>query len=95
MTDDSVKKHNIKMVNFLCDKHGCSDKLRKIHYEQMVHRAWNPHPSAEFCEWWHRQPECQNDGVDARRARNCKVFVDRYKEAVEFGNAELPVDYPT
>jgi hypothetical protein len=94
MTNEQVKKHNIKMIEFLCNKHGCSDKRKKIHYEQMVLRAWNPHPSQEFTDWWQTQPEC-GDGVDAVRARNCKVFTDRYKEAVEFGVATLPTDYPT
>ena len=95
MDKAGVKAHNVKMATFLCDKAGCDREARKKHFDQIVHRAWNPHPSSEFCEWWYRQPECQLDGVDATRARNCKIFVDRYKEAVEFGNAELPVDYPT
>lgn len=95
MTNEAVKKHNIKMITFLCKKHGCSDKLKKIHYEQMVIRAWNPHPSDEFLAWWQTQLEFRVDGVDAVRARNCKVFTNRYKEAVEMGLASLPVDYPT
>jgi hypothetical protein len=94
MDKQGVRAHNIRMAMFLCDKHGCDEKLRKKHFEQMVRHAWNPHPSSEFCEWWHRQPECA-EGVDAERARNCKVYVNRYKEAVEFGNAAMPVDYPT
>jgi hypothetical protein len=95
MTKEEVKKHNIRMIEFLCARHGCSDKLKKIHYNQMVHRAWNPHPSPEFVEWWQTRPEFRFDGVDAVRARNCKCYVDQYKEAVELGLATLPIDYPT
>lgn len=94
MDRQGVKAHNIKMAIFLCDKHGCDEKLRKKHFDQIVNRAWNPHPSQEFIQWWQTQPEFRTDGVDATRARNCKVFVDRYKEAIEFGIARLPTDYP-
>lgn len=90
-----VKEHNTKFDRFLCKKNGCNEKLSKLHLKQMVEEAWNPHPSPEFRDWWQTQPECQMDGVDAIRARSCKVFVDRYKEAVEIGAAELPTDYPT
>jgi hypothetical protein len=95
MVKPSVKEHNIRMAKFLCDKHGCTDKIRQIHYDQMVHRAWNPHPSPEFVAWWQTQPGFRIDGIDAVRARNCKVFVDQYKEAVQLGLATLPIDYPT
>lgn len=94
MVRQSVKEHNIKLAKFLCDKHGCNDKIRQIHYDQIVHRAWNPHPSPEFVQWWQTRPEFRNDGVDAVRARNCKCYVDEYKEAVELGLAALPIDYP-
>lgn len=92
--NEGIKKHNIKFAKFLCEKNGCNEKKTKIHYEQIVHRAWNPHPSPEFVSWWITQPECQQDGIDAVRARNCKIFADRYKEAVELGLANFPTDYP-
>ncbi len=94
MDRETVKEHNIKMAKFLCDRHGCDEKKRKIHFEQIVRKAWNPHPSQEFIQWWQTQPESRIDGVQATPARNCKVFVNRYKEAVEIGIANLPTDYP-
>jgi hypothetical protein len=94
MDRESAKEHNIKMAKFLCEKHGCSEKLTKIHRDQIVYRAWNPHPSGEFISWWNTQPEFLEVGIDAVRARNCKVYVERYKEAIEVGLASLPIDYP-
>ncbi len=94
MDRETVKEHNIKMAKFLCDRNGCDEKKRKIHFEQIVRKAWNPHPSQEFIQWWHTQPESRIDNVQPTPARNCKVFVNRYKEAVEIGIANLPTDYP-
>ncbi len=89
-----AKEHNTKMARFLCKRHGCDEKVSKLHLKQMVEEAWNPHPSQEFKEWWLTQPEFRIDGVEVLPVRNCKVFVDRYKEAVEVGLANLPTDYP-
>ena len=75
------------MIKKLCEEHGCSDKIKAIHFEQMVHRAWNPHPSEAFVRWWSTQPEFRNDGVNAVRARNCKVYYDRFKEDRQYGIA--------
>lgn len=94
MDKEEVKKHNTRRIRFLCKKHGCSEKIQKLHFDQMVNHAWNPHPSQEFVNWWQTQPEFLRDKVDAVRARNCKIFTERFKEAVEFGLANLPVDYP-
>ncbi len=94
MTEEQAKKFNANRITHLCEKHGCSDKKRKLHFDQMVHRAWNPHPSLEFVEWWHTQLEFQRDHVDPVRARNCKAFTERFKEAVGFGGAMFPTDYP-
>ncbi len=95
MTEAEAKKFNAKRIMWLCEKHGCNDKKRKIHFDQMVHRAWNPHPSKEFVIWWKTQIEFQRDHVAAVAARNCKVFTERFKETVRFGAATLPTDYPT
>ncbi len=94
MTEVEAKKFNAQRAKWLCERHGCSDKKAKIHFDQIVHRAWNPHPSQEFKDWWQTQPEFRENGVDYIRARNCKVFCDRYKEAVEIGAANFPTDYP-
>jgi hypothetical protein len=93
MTKEQAMAYNAKMINKLCRDHGCNEKVRKIHWEQMVLRAWNPHPSAEFVAWWQTQVECRESHVSAVKARNCKKYCDRYKEAVEHGMAEYPVDY--
>jgi hypothetical protein len=79
------------LARFLCKKHGCNDKLAKLHLKQIVEEGWNPHPSQEFIAWWQTQTEFKKHGIDAVRARNCKDFIDRYKEAVQFGLATLPV----
>ena len=94
MTREQVTKHNARVATALCKQHECNDRQRKLHFEMIVHRAWNPHPSAEFVEWWHSQPEFRDRGVDAVRARNCKIFCDRFKEAVEIGAASMPMDHP-
>jgi len=91
---DKVKAHNIKMAKVLCDRNGCNDKLRQIHFDQLVHRAWNPHPSPEFIQWWKTHPDFRHHDVNVVTARNCKSYCDEYKEAVQVGLAELPVDYP-
>lgn len=94
MTETEAKKFNAEVADRLCTEAGCGEKKRKIHFDQLVHRAWNPHPSEAFVKWWHTQPEFRIDGVDAVRARNCKVFCDRFKEARQFGIESLPVSAP-
>jgi hypothetical protein len=95
MTRQEAQEFNAKRAKFLCEKHGCSEKKRKLHFNMIVYEAWNPHPSEEFIDWWRTQPEFLEHDVDAERARNCKVYCDRFKEAVSVGAAELPADYPT
>jgi hypothetical protein len=82
------------MAAFLCKKHNCNDKSAKLHFDQIVNLAWNPHPAQEFVEWWSTHSDFQNQGVAAETARNCKCYVNQYKDAVEVGAAELPIDYP-
>jgi hypothetical protein len=94
MDRQQVKEHNARRAAFLCKRHGCDEKLTQIHHDMIVNRAWNPHPSKEFVEWWQTQPDFIDQGIDAVRARNCKVYVDAYKDAVEVGLASLPTDYP-
>jgi hypothetical protein len=94
MTEIEAKKFNAQRAKWLCERNGCTEKKAKIHFDQIVHRAWNPHPSHEFVSWWQTQPEFRENGVDAVRARNCKVFTERYKADVEVGLANFPTDYP-
>ena len=78
------------LAKCLCQKHGCSQELTKLHFDQLVNRAWNPHPSQEFVAWWHTQPEFREHGINAVHARNTTFFAQRFKEAVQFGLATLP-----
>jgi hypothetical protein len=84
MNNESTKEHNERISGELCDAHGCNDKLRKLHFKQIVHQAWNPHPSPAFIQWWQTQPDYQN-GIDAVHARNCKCYCDQFKEARQIG----------
>ena len=94
MNTQKARAHNIKYAKFLCDKNRCTEKLRAIHFDQLVNRGHNPHPSPEFVEWWKKHPHFIHEGIDAVRARNRKCYCDQYKDAVQVGLAELPVDYP-
>lgn len=71
------KEQRARDVDEMCDNAGCSDKIRKIHYEQYVKRQWHPHPPKEFCDWWGGQYESRQ-GIEAKRAYNCEVFRQRY-----------------
>lgn len=71
-------------ITELCERAGCSDKLRKIHFEQYVDRHWNPHPSDAFRKWWSRHPDC-GEGIDVKRAYNCKRYVDEFFDARKIG----------
>lgn len=81
------------MATFLCNKNGCNEKVAKVHFDQIVNHGWNPHPSKEFSDWWRNHPHYQ-DEIDVVRARNCKCYVDEYRDAVSIGLAKLPTDYP-
>ena len=83
MTKLEAREHNKRVAAKLCQEHGCEGEDE--HFDMIVNRAWNPHPSAEFVAWWKTQPEYTQDGVGAILARNCKVFCDRFKEARKYG----------
>lgn len=87
MTELEAKRFNAERITELCEEYGCSDKKKKIHYDQMVHRSWNPHPSKAFIDWWHKHNDFKEHGIDAVRARNCKRYCDEFKEAREYGIA--------
>lgn len=71
-------------VRAMCSEHGCSEKIRKIHFDQYVHRQWHPHPPAVFVDWWKSEPEYLHS-IDAKRAYNCQVYRDRFLEAKQHG----------
>jgi hypothetical protein len=50
-------KEKAAKITRLCDKAGCSDKLRKVHFAQFVERGWHPHPPQTFFDWWSRHPD--------------------------------------
>src|SRR5262249_1643472 len=75
-------------IGRLCKSSGCSDKLRKIHFEQFVDRQWHPHPPAVFLEWWKRHPDCRSQGYEDTRTKNnaivafnAQCFYDQFCEA--------------
>lgn len=76
-------------ISDLCDQHQCKDKIRKIHFEQFVHRNWHPHPSMEFEQWWPTQPE-YTQGVGVKPAFNCQMYRDRFLEAKQYAITEPP-----
>src|SRR5205823_12840261 len=80
-----AREHNITRAKTLCDEHGCSEKQRKNHFDMMVNRAWNPHPSQDFVKWWHKHQDYILHGIDAVRARNCKVYCQEFLESRQYG----------
>lgn len=78
------RKHEITR---LCDQHACSDKIRKIHFEQFTRtHQWHPHPSKDFLDWWTLHPDFQA-GIDAKRAYNCHCYRQEFLEARQIGAA--------
>jgi hypothetical protein len=87
----------------LCGYHECSEKKRKVHFDDYVRRRWNPHPPQRFVTWWyaggHRETERKTDRswsvhvegvykpIDAVAAFNCQAVRDVYSEAKEHGLA--------
>ena len=80
----SSKQEREEQIAEMCTLAGCKDKIRKIHFDQYVHRNWHPHPPKEFRDWWTIQPEF-TQGIDSKRAYNCDIYRQRYLEAKEIG----------
>ena len=72
-------------IDKLCTDHECSEKIRKIHFDQFVNRKWHPHPSTKFEAWWKSHPDCELMGVDAKRAYNCVNYRREFLEAKQYG----------
>ncbi len=70
-----------------CDDAECSDKIRKIHFEQFLNRRWNPHPPAEFIAWWSTHLDGKIHGVKTSVAWNTRHYRDQYMEARSVGAA--------
>lgn len=73
----------------LCDKAGCNENVRKTHFQQYVHRRWNPHPSEAFVKWWSKHRDFR-EGVGVVTARNCHRYYDEFLEAKKFGIENEP-----
>jgi hypothetical protein len=70
------REQRIALVNSLCEKAGCNEKVRKIHFHQLVDHNWHPHPPADFVTWWKSHPESKTTG--AAKAFNCSCYVEQF-----------------
>lgn len=85
MDPKEQRKHEITR---LCDQHGCSEKIRKIHFEQFTRtHPWHPHPTKDFSDWWSTHPDFLHAGIDAKRAFNCQSYVNQFFDARQIGAA--------
>jgi hypothetical protein len=74
------RESRIKLAKELCDQHKCNEKVRKLHFDQIVNKAWKPHPPAAFVEWWKKHPE---NSIGAIRAFNCTYYVEQFNNSHE------------
>lgn len=79
-----IRQQLLDRIMALCEEHGCSDKIKKLHSAQYVDQRWNPHPPIEFRKWWKTQPDYAQ-GIDAVRAFNCQCYRDAWSEAKTHG----------
>lgn len=83
-------------IDELCERAGCSEKIRKVHFQQYVHRRWNPHPPQKFLDWWNRDGAVFTEnkshrawyGVKPVVAYNCEAVREAYREARQLGLAD-------
>lgn len=82
-------------IDDLCEHHGCSNKIRKIHFDQYVFRQWNPHPPSRFVTWWQSEGPVFTEkktargwfGINTETAFNCEAVKESYHEAKSIGLA--------
>jgi hypothetical protein len=85
------RESRARAITKLCDKSGCAESKRKLHFEQFVDRSFNPHPPNAFIQWWYRHPDARSEGPedmrgpDAVRAYNCVRYRNEYLDAKELG----------
>ena len=85
----------ISKIKRLCSATGCSDKIRKIHYDQFVNRSWHPHPPQRWEKWIHKHSVFQDMTYQHRTSEheasvklfNCATYYDQYCEQKEVGLA--------
>ena len=70
----------------LCSQHSCTEKIRKIHFDQFIHRNWHPHPSVEFERWWAKHADF-TQGISIKVAWNCQRYRQEFLKAREVGAA--------
>ena len=81
-----TKKDKIDKIARLCSAAGCSEKLRKLHFEKFVYHDWHPHPPDAFVAWWARHPDNAGEpGVGAVVAFNSQRHYDQFTEARALG----------
>lgn len=83
----SKRQELIEQITDLCAGDNCSEKMQKLHLAQYVDRGWNPHPTAEFIEWWKQHPDHAINGVPTNVVYNCRVYRDAFLEAKQYGVA--------
>lgn len=82
-----TREERADFISDLCAEHNCSEKLRKIHFDQYVDRQWHPHPSKEFLEWFKTTEESRLFNVNPKVAWNCQRYRDEFMEAKQYGAA--------
>ena len=82
-------------ITRLCNRAGCSKKLKDIHFKQFVERSWHPHPPQRWEKWIHKHPVFQDMIYQHRTSEheasvklfNCATYYDQYCEEKEVGLA--------
>jgi hypothetical protein len=81
-----TRKQRIETITRLCNQAGCSEKLKKIHFEQFVDRDVHPHPPESFIAWFNRHPDNVGaDGSGARTFWNTSRYYEQFMEMKRLG----------
>jgi hypothetical protein len=88
-----TKEERARAIKSVCDKAGCSDKRRELHYDVFVNQGWQPHVSQRFRAWWFEQGEFKSSldekgiGISQVSAQNVARIWAAYLDAKEIGLA--------
>jgi hypothetical protein len=81
-----TRQERIAKITRLCNKAGCNDKIRKIHFDQFVDHQWHPHPPRAFVDWFARHPDNIGEGGSGPVVFfNAKPYYDQFCEARALG----------
>lgn len=79
-------------IQHACKHYGCNEKIARLHFQQFVHKGWNPHPSKKFWDWIDKHPDYHAMRLTETPEREAKVKLwnaerwnAQYREAKEFG----------